>query len=212
MSYDAMPFYSFTTSPKKRLDELLKRFVGKLSGKNAPGIMLDDKDSLTWSVDTGDTPWLKAVSNTGKIDPGGPEQLIYTIADTGNLAAGNHAGVEHIHSNAGDADIPIKVDVSPPNGKKQARLNVNPSILNLGTLSANRQVTTLVTVGNTGNQDLNWKANTGNTSWLALNRSSGRVQAGGFPQTITVTVKTAHLASGSYSTLLNLTSNGGNFP
>lgn len=51
MSYDDTPFYERETFLKNRLDALLKPIVGKLSGKNAPQIKLNDIQSRFFRFD-----------------------------------------------------------------------------------------------------------------------------------------------------------------
>ena len=46
MSYDDTPYYEREIFLKNRLDVLFKPIVGKLSGKNAPQIKLNDIYSL----------------------------------------------------------------------------------------------------------------------------------------------------------------------
>jgi len=165
---------------------------------------------LDWEVDTGGTTWLKVGTFSGKIEPGGPQQIIYATADTANLTPGTYVASEHIHSNASDVQIPIKLKVIPFNGKKQAKLGVNPGTLNFGNLAVGQRATSLITVGNTGTLGLNWTADTGNVSWLNVSPGSGTIQPGGFPQTIKVVANTANLTIGNYSAVVNIHSNGGN--
>lgn len=165
---------------------------------------------LDWEVDTGGTTWLKVGTFSGTIEPGGPQQIIYATADTANLTPGTYFASEHIHSNASDVQIPIKLIVIPFNGKKQAKLGVNPGTLNFGNLAVGQRATSLITVGNTGTLGLNWTADTGNVNWLNVSPGSGTIQPGGFPQTIKVVANTANLTMGNYSAVVNIHSNGGN--
>ena len=165
---------------------------------------------LDWEVDTGRTTWLKVGTHSRTIEPGGPQQIIYTTADTANLTPGTYIASEHIHSNASDVQLPIKLKVIPFNGKKQAKLSVNPGILNFGNLAVGQQATSLITVGNTGMLGLSWTADTGKASWLSISPGSGTIQPGGFPQAIKVVANSANLRAGNYSVTLNIHSNGGN--
>jgi hypothetical protein len=168
------------------------------------------RQALDWEVDTGGTTWLQVRPHSGVIEPGGPQRIIYTTADTHNLTPGTYVASENIHSNTGNTQIPVKLIVITSSGKKQAKLSINPSILNFGSLIIGQQTTSLVTVGNSGALGLNWTADTGNASWLSINPASGTIQPGGIPQTMKVVANTAHLAAGNYSAKVDIQSNGGN--
>jgi len=166
--------------------------------------------TLNWEVDTGGTTWLQVGTHSGTIKPGGPQQIIYTTANTLNLVPGTYVTSENIHSNTSNTRIPVKLIVISSNGKKQAKLSINPGILNFGNVNAGQQTTSLITVSNTGTLGLNWTADTGNVSWLSVSPGSGTIQSGGFPQTLSVKVNAANLSAGSYSAPLTIQSNGGN--
>lgn len=165
---------------------------------------------LDWTIDTGSATWLKVETNSGVIQPGRAQQIIDTTADTHNMAPGNYLASENIHSNASITQIPVKLIVISSDGKKQAKLSINPGILNFGNVNVGQQTTSVITIANTGTLGLNWTANTGNVSWLSVNRGSGTIQSGGVPQTLSVSVNATNLAPGNYSATLNIQSNGGN--
>ena len=166
--------------------------------------------TLNWEVDIGGTTWLQVGTHSGTIKPGGPQQVIYTTADTHNLVPGTYVASENIHSNARNTQIPVKLIVISSNGKKQAKLSINPGMLNFGNITAGQQTTSLITVSNTGTLGLNWTVDTGNVSWLSVSPGSGTIQSGGFPQTLSVRVNTANLSAGNYSATMKFQSNGGN--
>jgi hypothetical protein len=62
------------------------------------------------------------------------------------------------------------------NGKKQAKLNANPRSLDFGTLAVGKQAVQVVTVSNVGTQPLSGTADTGGTSWLKLDTTTGTIQ------------------------------------
>ena len=165
--------------------------------------------ALTWTADTIGTPWLKAQSVTGRILPGSLPQAVYVAADASHLKVGNHSAILRITSNAGEARVGVTLKVIPPNPKKQAKLDVNPSSLDFSSQSVGKQVTHGLSIGNLGTQTLNWQANTANASWLTLANNSGKILPGRTPQTIYVTADTTNLKAGNYSATINLTSNGG---
>jgi serine/threonine protein kinase len=167
---------------------------------------------LDWAVDTGGITWLKVATNSGVIEPGGAQQIIDTTADTDHLAPGNYVASENVHSNGSITQVPVKLIVIASSGKKQAKISINPGILNFGDLNVDQQTSSLITVGNIGTLGLNWTADTGNVSWLSVSPGSGTIQSGGLPQTLSVRLHTANLSAGNYSATLNIQSNGGNSP
>jgi hypothetical protein len=70
-------------------------------------------------------------------------------------------------------------------------------------------MTKLLTVSNSGQMDLNWRADRGNTTWLTLDKSRGRIAPGGLPQVIKVKVDTTTLTAGQHTASIKITSNGG---
>src|SRR5207253_10547461 len=91
----------------------------------------------------------------------------------------------------------------------QVTLHITPTNLSFGSIAIGQQSTLVVTVANLGTQSLNWDATAGNTSWLTLSTTTGTITAGGLPQTINVTADTTNLAPQSYTTALQINSNGG---
>jgi len=168
------------------------------------------KHPLTWQAalaNAASTSWLKVQPVAGTINAGA-DQFIYIIADTGGLKVGSYSATLDIRSDAGNPQVPVNLQVTQP-GKPQARLVPNPKTLDFGQLVAGNQATLPVTIGNVGTQKLDWKATTGNTSWLALDSNNGTVQPGGLPGVIQVTANATGLATGNYSATLSITSNGG---
>ena len=168
------------------------------------------KHPLTWQAalaNAASTSWLKVQPGAGTIERSA-EQFIYIIADTGSLKVGSYSATLDIRSDAGITQVPVNLQVIQP-GKPQAHLVVNPQTLDFGQLVAGNQATLPVTIANVGTQALDWKATTGNTSWLALDSNNGTVKPGGLPRVIQVTADATGLAAGNYSATLSITSNGG---
>src|SRR5713101_6165090 len=169
------------------------------------------KHPLTWQAalaNAASTSWLKVQPGAGTIERSA-EQFIYIIADTGSLKVGSYSATLDIRSDAGNTQVPVNLQVIQP-GKPQAHLVVNPQTLDFGQLVAGNQATLPLTIANVGTQALDWKATTGNTSWLALDSNNGTVKPGGLPRVIQVTANATGLAAGNYSATLSITSNGGN--
>ncbi len=168
------------------------------------------KHPLTWQAalaNAASTSWLKVQPGAGTIERSA-EQFIYIIADTGSLKVGSYSATLDIRSDAGNTQVPVNLQVIQP-GKPQAHLVVNPQTLDFGQLVAGNQSTLPVTIANVGTQALDWKATTGNASWLALDSNNGTVKSGGLPRVIQVTADATGLAAGNYSATLSITSNGG---
>jgi BACON domain-containing protein/HYDIN/CFA65/VesB family protein len=165
---------------------------------------------LHWSAGVGSTPWLQVQPASGMILPGNHEQVVTIVANTSNLAAKDYSAVLHIVSDAGEAQIAVKLKVIPPGSSVKALLDVNPASLDFGTQAVGTQLTMNVTLANAGTQALSWGGDTGNASWLKLSSNSGNILPGGLPQILNVTADTTQLAAGNHSAILNITSNGGN--
>lgn len=173
------------------------------------------QERLNWSasIDSSGTKWLKLQgSSSGAITYKGPNEIINMVADTSGLKVGLYTTTLIIHSDGGNEQIPVSLNVVPKSVKKQARLNVAPQSLDLGQIPANQQALQSISIGNLGEQPLTWQATTDTSSagWLTLSMTRGAVQPGTLPQTIMVLVNTTALAKGSYSGTITITSNGGN--
>lgn len=178
-------------------------------------ILVGDTGSsrLNWSASiVKDSKWLKLQNSSGVINPGNPQEPLDVTADASRLKQGNYADTIKIHSNAGDTQVAVTLNVVPQSAKKQAKLDVNPTSLDVGKLAANQQWLQSISIGNLGNLPLKWQASTdsGSTNWLTLSTTSGVVQPGTLPQTLQVLVNTTGLAAGSYSATISISSNGGN--
>jgi hypothetical protein len=169
------------------------------------------EQSLNWTAETS-TPWLTVQTRTATIDPGSSPQTNNVMVNTNHLSPGIKTGQLVIHSNGGNLLIAVTLDVIPASSTKQAKLDLSTSSFNLGTLVAGTQTALAVTVANVGTQTLNWKADSGNTWWLGVDKksSSGTIPPGGQPETINLIVNTTGLTPGSYQATLTITSNGGN--
>src|SRR2546425_1199617 len=132
----------------------------------------------------------RLLRSKGAIELNGSQEFIYVIADTTSLQVGSYSGTLRIKSNGGNALVTVQLQVvsSVP---KQARLAVTPTTLDFGQLQVGQQSTLNVAVSNGGIDVLNWKANTGNTSWLALYPDTGTVKPGAVPQSFQETANTA---------------------
>lgn len=86
---------------------------------------------------------------------------------------------------------------------KSTTFSVNPTNLEFGKSQADSTASQMVVVSNTGQQPLNWTADTGGTNWLTLDMNAGTLQPGA-SQTINVQADTIKLAPGDYSATLTI--------
>src|ERR1051326_2817679 len=97
----------------------------------------------------------------------------------------------------------------PPKQEGQAKISVTPDTLDFGTLDAGQKLTKTVTVSNSGSLALDWKVSTVSANWVTVDTTSQTIQPGTLPDTIQVSVDTAHLVAGNQSASLTIGSNGG---
>ena len=88
------------------------------------------------------------------------------------------------------------------------KLAVSPGSLDYGTLQVGSQGSQILTLSNSGRQDLDWRAVKGKADWLTLDPSQGHIPSGG-SQTINVRADTTLLTAGQYSASISFISNGG---
>ena len=88
------------------------------------------------------------------------------------------------------------------------KLAVSPGSLDYGTLQVGSQGSQILTLSNSGRQDLDWRVDKGKADWLTLDPSQGRIPSGG-SQTINVRADTTLLTAGQYSASISFISNGG---
>jgi hypothetical protein len=86
---------------------------------------------------------------------------------------------------------------------------VNPNPLDFGPLPQGRSKTFQVLISNPSQKTLIWHADSGETSWLTLDKSIGTIPPGK-QQPVNVMADTGSLASGDYAATLTFTSEGDN--
>jgi len=167
---------------------------------------------LTWKIVSGDPLWLSITQSNETKGPDNLSEVIYDVtANTSKLHKGSYSVIYAIDAGGGkNQQVQINMQVISPSSKPTpAKLNVNPLALDFGTQNVGSQMTQLLTVGNSGQMDLNWMADRGNATWLTLDTSRGKIAPGGLPQVIRVSVNTTPLTASPYSAVINFTSNGG---
>ena len=170
--------------------------------------------SLHWTatVEGSNTNWLTLSNSSGVIGTNGLGESIIVAANTNNLSVGSHSATLRFHSDNGDVQTTIKINVIPiAQSGQQAILNVSQQSLDFGHLQAGQQAQQSFSIANLGNLPLQWQASSdaASATWLSLTTTKGTVQTGAAPQTIQVNVNTTGLAAGSYSGTITVTSNGG---
>ncbi len=164
---------------------------------------------LNWAADTRGVAWLTLQTSSGAIEPSTLNQPIYVTVDTNHLKAGSYSAPLSISSNGGEAQVEIKFTVVAQIPNQVAKLEISRSSLDFGAWQAGNSVTLQLAISNVGTQQLHWKVDAGFAGWLTLDRNAGMIQAGGLPQTIYLTALTTGLAAGNYSTVLHVSSDGG---
>jgi hypothetical protein len=184
-------------------------------GKKAVKPILIETSSvsnLTWKVVSGNPQGLSIARSNVTKESDTLSEVVYDVtADTSNLHVGKYSATYNIDvGGVKDQQIHINFQVIPLSTKPlPAKLNVDPLALDFGTQNVDSQETKLLTVSNSGQMDLNWRADKGNATWLTLDASQGTIPPGGLPKVIKVMMNTAPSTVGSYSTFITFISNGG---
>ncbi len=93
---------------------------------------------------------------------------------------------------------------------QKSLLRVSATTLDFGKLPAGNKATLPIVISNAGPETLTWMADVSKVSWLKLQSSLGKIDAGGLEQVLNVTVDASRLVPGRYTAPLNITSSGGN--
>ena len=171
--------------------------------------------SLLWSatVEGSNTNWLTLTNSNGVLGTNSLGEPVIVTANTHGLSVGPHSATLRFHSDNGDVQTTVKINVIPiAQSGQQAILNVPQQSLDFGQLQAGQQAQQSISIANLGNLPLQWQASSdaASATWLSLATSNGKVQSGAVPQTVEVNVNATGLAAGSYSGTITITSNGGN--
>ena len=135
--------------------------------------------------------------------------FLVVIGTIGGLLFGVPPSISLGSSSNSSNKNPHSSNKNPPGQQGQAKLDVTPDMLNFGTLDTGQKLTKSVTVSNSGNQALHWRANTGNANWVTVDTTTQTIQPGAVPDTLNVSVDTTNLAAGNQSTTLTISSDGG---
>ena len=125
---------------------------------------------------------------------------IRIAAARANLKVGSYSAKVLFSSNAGEATLPVKMQVTPLDVGHEAVLQLTPAVLSFNASDGGANPPAqVVTVSNPGVQALQWSASvkTGN-NWLAIS-SQGDTTLSGQSEAVVVSVNTASLLPGTYS-------------
>ena len=160
---------------------------------------------LDWTAESDGAKWLKLQSMSGEVLPAGAPQSLAVSCDTTSLALGTYSSTLHIHTDGGNADVNVSVNVV---AQKQAKLAVSTAALDFQAMNEGQQATKVISISNTGTLKLDWQV-TSDESWVSLTPTSGSIQPGGADQKVNVQIDTTGLQPGSYAATMTVGSNGG---
>jgi hypothetical protein len=159
-----------------------------------------NKQQLLWSGDKGETGWLTLTPSAGSLEPGEQQQVNIT-AVTDSLEVGEHKATL-IFTWEGDdysvsTEVPVTLDIAP----------VSPLAVGLSySLFPMSSSTLPLAITNRFDQMIGWTADTGGSSWLALDRSKGTLQPHE-QQTIYVTANSSSLTIGDHAATITFAPN-----
>src|SRR6266571_8510041 len=117
--------------------------------------------SLLWSatVEGSNTNWLTLTNSNGVLGTTGLGEPVIVTANTNSLSVGPHSATLLFHSDNGDVQTTVKINVIPiAQSGQQAILNVPQQSLDFGQLQAGQQAQQSMSIANLGNLPLQWQA------------------------------------------------------
>jgi len=160
---------------------------------------------ITWQA-TATESWLLISPASGTIS--GDQPVHVTIAgDRSNLEVRPYAAKVIFRSNAGQANLLVKMGVGPLQPEHEAVQLTPPVLTFTGTDGSVDPPGQIVTVSNPGKLPLQWSASSDGSSWLTVYPQSGMVTKGN-SQPVTVSVDISSLLPGFYSGSVTFTSQG----
>jgi hypothetical protein len=161
-------------------------------------------------------PWLMTSPKSGTFANNQSVQVVIA-ASRSNLAPGSYTGSVIFTSNAGQIDLPVKMQVTSLQPGPQPILQLTPATLNFSaTDGGNNPSGQVITISNPGTKPLQWTAtsissspitNGNGPNWLAISPQSGTV-APGASQAVTIGTNISALLPGVYDGLVTFTSQG----
>lgn len=153
---------------------------------------------LLWCGDKSETSWLTLTPSAGNLASGG-QQHVNITATTDSLEIGEHTATISFTWEGDDysvcTEVPVTLDIAP----------VSPLAVGLSfSLFPQSSSTLPLAITNRFDQTVGWTADTGDTSWVTLDRSSGILKPHE-QQTIYVTANSSPLENGNYAATLTFT-------
>ncbi|HLI08444.1 MAG TPA: choice-of-anchor D domain-containing protein [Ktedonobacteraceae bacterium] len=161
-------------------------------------------------------PWLQFSPLNGTIN-GGQSTVVRIAGARSNLEVGFYSAKVLFTSNAGQAVLSVRMEVTPLEPAHEAILQVSPAVLSFtATDGATNPPAQVVTLSNPGMRPLQWSTSlsssptgTGSSEsgWLSVSPAADTTLHGQ-SESIIVGVNIASLLPGSYSGVVNFTSQG----
>jgi hypothetical protein len=160
---------------------------------------------ISWKA-SADASWVQLSPLTGSFASTEHDQITVAV-DRAGLPVGPYKATLSITSNAGNALVPIQMQVTPLNVAHEAALQLNPAVLTFtGVDGGQAPASQTVTIGDPGVQPLSWSATT-STPWLSFSPQTGQVASGG-SQKLTVAVNISTLLPGTYHGVITVSGQG----
>jgi hypothetical protein len=151
---------------------------------------------ISWQASSS-APWLQMSPISGTLYSG-IETSLHVAAGRSNMPPGVYTAQLTIMSNAGEAVLPVRMEVTPLQVGDQAVIELNPALLSFTTAdgAASPRAQTVM-LSNPGVLALNWKVTT-NAPWLLATPIVGSV-ASSAQQEVSVGINSTTMLPGSYS-------------
>lgn len=170
---------------------------------------------VTWQAAV-TQPWLMASPNGGTFANNQSVQVVIA-ANRSNLTLGSYTASVIFTSNAGQIDLPVKMEVTPLRPGHQPILQLTPAVLSFNASDGGTNPPgQVVTISNPGTQSLQWSATSVSSSpiyrgsvpdWLSISPRSGNVIQGA-SEAVTIGANINALLPGVYNSLVTFTSQG----
>ena len=170
---------------------------------------------VTWQAAV-TQPWLMVSPKNGTFANNQSVQVVIA-ANRSNLTPGSYTGSVIFLSNAGQINLPVKMEVTPLRPGPQPILQLTPAVLALSATDGGTNPSgQVVTISNPGAQSLQWSATSTSTSpiyrgsgpdWLSISPRSGSVTQGA-SEAVTIGANISALLPGVYNGKVTFTSQG----
>jgi hypothetical protein len=164
---------------------------------------------VTWQAAV-TQPWVMASPKNGTFANNQSVQVVIA-ANRSNLAPGSYTASVIFTSNAGQIDLPVKMEVTPLRPGYQPILQLTPATLSFSASDGGTNPPgQVVTISNPGTQSLQWSATNvikDAPDWLSISPRSGSVTQGA-SEAVTIGANINALLPGVYNSLVTFTSQG----